>query len=76
MSTLNLRSLSVEINEIDQRKQLDNYIGHLRRENRVKALRQFYFLVPDSYIHSFQLSQGRAVLQSYSHHSKINYRSY
>ena len=47
MSTLNLRSLSVEINEIDQRKQLDNYIGHLRRENRVKALRQFYFLVPD-----------------------------
>ena len=50
MSRINLRSISDEINQIcseDQNRRLDKYIGHLRRENKARALRQHHFLISD-----------------------------
>ena len=47
MRNLNLRSLSEELKTIDEKQHLDRYIGNLRRENGVKALRHFHYLVPD-----------------------------
>ena len=50
MSRFNLRSISEEISKIcneDQNRKLDKYIGHLRRENKARALRQHHFLISD-----------------------------
>ena len=42
MRNLNLRSISEELKTIDEKQHLDRYIGNLRRENGVKALRHFH----------------------------------
>ena len=47
MPNLSLRSLSDELKTIGEKQHLDRFIGNLRREKAVKALRHFHYLVPD-----------------------------
>ena len=45
-STFNLNQLSNEVSQIENR-QLDKYVGNLKREKKGSALRHHHFLIAD-----------------------------